>query len=114
MRVPDVERRRSYKTCRRGDVRVRDIMEPAANWQTLAFSDVSHASIDDIVSAFKSVGRSHLVVVEPATGVARYTVRGLFSAAHVGRQLGMTLEIPNTAVTFAQIEMALSGTPALP
>jgi hypothetical protein len=88
-------------------------MEPVEAWQALAFSDVAHASVGDVVATFRATGRSHIVVVEHDAGPARDVVRGLFSATQVGRQLGTTIETQATAVTFAQIETALSDAFAL-
>ena len=103
----------THKTCRHDDVRVGDIMEPLGAWQVLALADVAHATVGDIVATLESSGRTHLVVVEPGQGPAQVTVRGLFSATQVSRQLGTRVETLQTAVTFAEIEAALSHSAVL-
>jgi CBS domain-containing protein len=99
----------THRTSRHDDVRVGDIMEPRDAWHALSFDQVCHATVADIVSTFKRTGRSHLVVVEPGDRPRRYVVRGLISATHVGKQLGMVLEFHGAAATFAELEEALNG-----
>jgi CBS domain-containing protein len=99
----------THRTSRHDDVRVGDIMEPTDAWHVLSFDQVCRATVADIVSTFKQTGRSHLVVIEPGDGPRRYVVRGLISATHVGKQLGMALEFHGATATFAELEEALNG-----
>ena len=99
----------THRTSRHDDVRVGDIMEPRDAWHVLGFEELRRATVADIVSTFKRTGRSHLVVIEPGDGPRRYVVRGLISATHVGKQLGMALEFHGAAATFAELEEALNG-----
>ena len=52
--------------------------------------------------------RQHILVedVDPATGLPR--VRGMFSATHIGRLLGVPVLGFELASTFAEIEAALA------
>lgn len=96
------------KGCTRDELRVSDLMTPIANVDTLYFNEVLHARVIDILNALKSLGRQHILVedVDPANGKPR--VRGVFSATHIGRLLGVPVLGFELASTFAEIEAALA------
>ena len=89
----------------RGEVLVRDIMTPRDRLDVLQLDDVQRARVGDVVATLRHLGRQHALVVESVGG--RERVRGLFSASRIGRQLGMTIEVGETAHTFAEIGVAL-------
>ena len=89
----------------RGEVLVRDIMTPRERIDALLLDDVQRARVGDIVATLRHLGRQHALVVE--RNGARERVRGLFSTTRIGRQLGTTLEVGETAHTFAEIGTAL-------
>lgn len=92
----------------RGELTVAELMTPIASLDTLYLGDVLNARIADILQALKSLGRQHILVedVDPVTGEAR--VRGLFSATHIGRMLGVPVLGFDLPRTFAEIEAALA------
>ncbi len=61
------------------------------------------------LDALKSKGRQHILVedVDPLTGLPR--VRGIFSATHIGRLLGVPVLGFDLPQTFAEIEAALAN-----
>ena len=63
----------------------------------------------DILNALKKLGRQHILVedTDPITGQPR--VRGLFSATHIGRLLGVPVLGFDLPRTFAEIEAALAN-----
>ena len=93
--------------CKRDELMVADLMTPVGNVDTLYLNEVLHASVADILEALKHLGRQHILVedVDPVTGLPR--VRGLFSATHIGRLLGVPVLSFELASTFAEIEAAL-------
>lgn len=89
----------------RADVLVRDIMTSRDGLEVLRLDDVRHARVGDIVATLKNMGRQHAIVVDASGGKMR--VCGLFSTTRIGRQLGVVLEVAETARTFSEIEAAL-------
>lgn len=92
---------------RREEVLVRDIMTPQERLEVLAMADVRAAKVGHIVATLKKAGRQHAVVVDH-DGMGRQTVRGLFSATQIARQLGVAIETSEVAHTFAEIESMLA------
>lgn len=90
----------------REELLVRDLMTPSDRIEVIAMDDVQHATVGHVVATLKNKGRRHAMVVdEDADG--HQTIRGLFAASQLERQLGeqvVTLEI---AHTFAEISVAL-------
>lgn len=89
----------------RGEVLVRDIMTPRDQLDALQLDDVQRARVGDIVATLRHLGRQHALVVERDGG--RERVRGLFSVSRIARQLGVALDVGETAHTFAEIGAAL-------
>ena len=88
---------------RREDVLVRDIMTPQQRLEVLHLEDVRGAKVGHIVATLKASGRQHAVVVEVEAG-GQQTVRGLFSATQIARQLGVAIQTSEVARTFSEIE----------
>ncbi len=94
--------------CKRNELHVADLMTPIGNVDTLYMNEVLHARVIDILDALKHLGRQHILVedVDPTSGLPR--VRGMFSATHIGRLLGVPVLGFELASTFAEIEAALA------
>ena len=90
------------------DLSVSDLMHPLSGLPMLRLADVRHANVGDLLATFKRLGRQHLLVGEEPAGQPM-TVRGMFSATQLGRQLGVPVDTFETAQTFAQIEAALGA-----
>ena len=86
------------------EIAVADIMTPASMLEALPIQDVAQMRVGHIVATLKAVRRQHLMVAEDGGR----TVRGLFSASQIARQLGMELTTFAVASTFAEIEAALA------
>ena len=96
----------SQRGLRREEVHVRDIMTPQERLQVLSMADVRAAKVGHIVSTLQKAGRQHAMVVD-YDAKSRQTVRGLFSATQIARQLGVTIQTSEIARTFSEIEATL-------
>lgn len=92
---------------RRGEIQVRDIMTPQERLEVLDLAQVRGAKVGHIVATLQKAGRQHAVVVE-CDAQGRQSLRGLFSATQVARQLGVTLQTSEVARTFSEIESMLA------
>lgn len=92
---------------KRDELSVRDLMTAIDSIDTLYLNEVLNARVVDILEALKTLGRQHILVedTDQATGLPR--VRGLFSATHIGRLLGVPVLGFDLPRTFAEIEAAL-------
>jgi CBS-domain-containing membrane protein len=88
------------------DILVRDIMTPQRELEVLNLHDVSVAKVGHVLATLKAAGRQHAMVVEDNAN-ATQSVRGIFSATQIARQLGVQIQITEVARTFAEIEAAL-------
>ena len=93
-----------------GDVPVRAIMTPREEMEAMTLHDVMYADVGRILVTLKSVGRQHALVTETDTATGAEFVRGIFSATHIGRRLGVPVGAFEVASTFAEIQSALAGT----
>lgn len=89
------------------DILVADLMTPASRLQAIDMRHVATARVGHIVSSLQQSRRHHALVVQhDAEG--RPEVRGIFSLSQIARQLGMPLQLPEAAGSFAEIEAALA------
>jgi CBS-domain-containing membrane protein len=91
----------------REELLVRDIMTPQEVMEVLSMSDVRTAKVGHIVATLRQSGRQHAITIEQ-DGRGRHTVRGLFSATQIARQLGVTIATSEIARTFSEIEAQLA------
>jgi CBS domain-containing protein len=92
---------------RREEVTVRDIMTPQDALEVLDLNQVRAAKVGHIVATLRQSGRQHAMVVE-RVGARGETVRGLFSATQIARQLGVAIPTTEIARTFSEIEAQLA------
>jgi len=87
------------------EVLVRDVMTPAERLEALRIEDVDTAKLGHVVATLAHAGRQHTLVIE--SGPEGDFVRGMFSLTHIAAALGIVLEAPEIASTFAEVEAAL-------
>lgn len=92
---------------RREELTVRDIMTPQERLEVLHYEDVRVAKVGHIVATLQKSGRQHALVVD-VSGDGRHTVRGVFSATQIARQLGIAIQTSQVAMTFSEIEATLA------
>jgi CBS-domain-containing membrane protein len=88
------------------DIMVRDVMTVQRDLEVLKLDDVQQAKVGSILATLKAAGRQHALVVEENADGSQ-TVRGLFSATQIARQLGVQLKTAEVAKMFAEIEAAV-------
>ena len=95
--------------CKHAEVLVRDIMTPSDRLEVVCMVDLAGARVGDVLATLKATGRQHALVVDrPQAGQAQ-KVRGILSMTQLTRQLGVTLETPEIARTFSEIETQLAN-----
>ncbi|MEW5888549.1 MAG: CBS domain-containing protein [Pseudomonadota bacterium] len=92
---------------RRGDLLVADVMTPREKLEAIPLEDVLRARVGDVVATLKAVGRQHAMVTDHDEQ-GRQTVRGLFSASQLARQLGTVIHTTEIAGNFAEVEEMLA------
>ncbi|HTS54189.1 MAG TPA: CBS domain-containing protein [Burkholderiales bacterium] len=104
----------------RQEVLVREIMTPHAYLEAINMDDVRGAKVGHVLSTLKRAGRQHAIVVEVREPtfheslvalpeqIPLQTVRGLFSATQIARQLGLQVQSPELGTTFAEFEALLA------
>ena len=90
----------------REDVRVADIMTPVDQLEAIDLEDLTAASVGHVLETLKARGRQHALVFETADG--RKMVRGLLSLSQLCKQLGITVQTTEVALTFTEIEQQLA------
>lgn len=88
---------------RREELLVRDVMTPQERLQVLDLAALRTAKVGHIVATLKAAGRQHALAVE-IDDSGRQTVRGMFSATQIARQLGVSIQTSQVAQTFSDIE----------
>lgn len=90
------------------DILVRDVMTVQRELEVLRLEDVLKAKVGNILATLKAAGRQHAMVVEENADGSQ-TVRGLFSATQVARQLGVQPKTAEVSKVLAEIEAAVSA-----
>lgn len=89
------------------DLLVSDVMTPAARLDAFDWKAVQAARVGNIVARLQQARRQHALVTQTVDG--QVLVRGIFSLSQIARQLGMPLQLPEGAGSFAEIEAALAA-----
>ena len=91
----------------RRDLVVGDLMTLKNRLEVLMIGDVLRAKVGDIIATLKEVDRQHAIVVDTDPHTGELAVRGIFSLAQIGRQLGLEISPTQRATTFADLEWAM-------
>ena len=90
------------------DIQVRDIMTDHDQLEVLCMDDVEKAVVGQIVATLQLSGRQHALVADRPPGSQVQSLRGIFSAAQIARQLDTDVSAPKIAQTFADIERLIT------
>ena len=93
---------------RHSEILVADVMTPVARLDAFDWKAVQSARVGNIVAQLQQAKRQHALVTQTA-GSGQVLVRGIFSLSQVARQLGIPLQLPEEANSFAEIEAALAS-----
>jgi CBS domain-containing protein len=93
---------------RHDEISVRHIMTPADKLDVIEIAHVLVAEVGNVLETLKRSERQHALVVEEASD-GRNFIRGIFSAAQIARQLGISFETVAASRSFAEIEAAISA-----
>jgi predicted transcriptional regulator len=96
-----------HRAIKHEEVLVRDIMTPQAELDVLSFSDVLSSRVGHVVATLKVAGRAHALVSDHDEE-HHQLVRGIFSVSQIARQLGVQIQAPEIARTFADIGALLA------
>ncbi len=88
------------------EISVREIMTPADRIEVLEYERLGESRIGHVVATLQRFGRQHALVVQ--TTASGDLVRGIFSLSQIASDLGVAIEVPQRAETFAEIEAALA------
>ena len=91
---------------RHSEILVADVMTPVSRLDAFEWKAVQSARVGNIVARLQEARRQHALVTQTA-GNGQVLVRGIFSLSQIARQLGIPLQLPESASSFAEIEAAL-------
>ena len=92
---------------RHDEILVADVMTPAERLDAFDMHAVQSAQVGQVVASLQQARRHHAIVVQKNADGTR-EVRGIFSLSQIARQLGIALQLPAEAKSFAEIEAALA------
>jgi CBS domain containing-hemolysin-like protein len=92
---------------RHAEILVADVMTPVDRLEALDLHTVQHALVGHVVASLQHKRRHHALVTQQ-DGDGGLELRGIFSLSQIARQLGIPLELPHEADSFAEIEAALA------
>lgn len=98
----------NQRRIRHSEILVADVMTPMARLDAFEWKAVQSARVGDIVARLQQAQRQHALVTQTAAG-GQVLVRGIFSLSQIARQLGIALQLPEGASSFAEIEAALAA-----
>jgi signal-transduction protein with cAMP-binding, CBS, and nucleotidyltransferase domain len=93
---------------RYSDILVSDVMTSADRLEAFEMRHVMAAKVGHIVTSLQQSRRHHALVVQHGED-GQPEIRGIFSLSQIARQLGVPLQLPEAAGSFAEIEAALAG-----
>lgn len=88
------------------ELSVANVMTPLASMEAVFLSDVARAEVGHVMATLRRSGRQHALVLERGAD-GQDMIRGIFSATQIARQVGVSLESPEIARNFAEIEAAI-------
>ncbi|MFC5497421.1 CBS domain-containing protein [Caenimonas terrae] len=91
---------------RHSELLVSDVMTPVSRLDAFEWKAVQAARVGNVVAQLQHARRQHALVTQTGPN-GQVLVRGIFSLSQIARQLGLPLQLPEAASSFAEIEAAL-------
>lgn len=91
------------------DILVRDIMTLREQLEVLRYEDVLQAPVGAIVATMQAAGRQHALVMDVDVLEMRKSLRGIFSATQLGRQLGVPIYTMEVISRFSVLRESLAS-----
>ncbi|MBJ7539599.1 CBS domain-containing protein [Marinomonas transparens] len=73
----------------REEIDVSELMTPKKGLKALDWSDISKATISDVITALENSGERHCLVIDRE----KHKIRGIFSASDISRMLRLNIDI---------------------
>lgn len=94
---------------RHSEIPVRDIMVPRDKLEFISMDEVLKASVGNVLETLRRIGRKHALVYDRDKRTGRASIRGIFSASRLSRQLDLVFEPIEVARSFADVEAAINS-----
>ena len=91
---------------RHSEILVADVMTAVERLDAFEWKAVQSARVGNVVAQLQQAKRQHALVTQTNES-GQTLVRGIFSLSQIARQLGIPLQLPEAANSFAEIEAAL-------
>ena len=91
---------------RHSEILVADVMTAVERLDAFDWKSVQSARVGNVVAQLQQAKRQHALVTQTSES-GQTLVRGIFSLSQIARQLGIPLQLPEAANSFAEIEAAL-------
>jgi CBS domain-containing protein len=92
----------------RDQIHVSQVMTPLSELNPFRFSDIEQSTIKNVIAILHEAGRQHAIVIDTMEGNDNYFIRGIFSATHIGRLLGMEISSDDHVQSFAEFEKLMA------
>jgi CBS domain containing-hemolysin-like protein len=94
---------------RHSEIPVRDIMVPRDKLEFISMDEVLKASVGNVLETLRRIGRKHALVYDRDKRTGHASIRGIFSASRLSRQLDLVFEPIEVARSFADVEAAINS-----
>ena len=109
--IADLESRAAMSSAtsaglKRHDISIKEVMTPRDKLHAIPLSEITHASIGDLLRTLQHAGTPHMLVVNPLN----HEIRGVISSSDIARRLKVPVEISKRASSFREVvDVLFSG-----
>lgn len=92
----------------RTQIHVNQVMTSLRELDPLKYSEVEHATIRQVIINLRDAGRQHAIVIDELPDNSGQYLRGIFSATHIARLLGIDISSEGQVQSFAEFERLIA------